>query len=55
MSKNPRLILTLSKGLKRVVKYAAEYRGCSQAEIVKSALYDHLKEFISLDNKGDKK
>ena len=47
---NPRLILTLPKALKRVVEKAAEHRNCSQAEIVKAALYEHLANFLVEDN-----
>lgn len=51
MSKKPRLIFTLPLALKQAVEQAAEHRGCSQAEIVKAALYEHLRQFLSIYDK----
>ena len=38
-------LVTLPDGLYRAIKKASESRGCSKAEIVRTALYDHLKAF----------
>jgi len=48
-----RFIVTLPTGLRRVLKTAAGHRGCSQAEVVKAALYGHLKDFLVEDNKRE--
>jgi len=53
MGESPKFIVTLPPALKRVVEKAAQHRGCSQAEIVKAALYEHLREFIDVDNKKE--
>jgi metal-responsive CopG/Arc/MetJ family transcriptional regulator len=45
-----RVIISLPDALKRVVEKAAKHRGCSQAEIIRTALYTHLKYFLSKDN-----
>jgi len=49
-SKKPKINLVVPPALKRAVKEAAEHRGCSVAEVIKAALYEHLKEFIAEDN-----
>ncbi|GEM_PF-3362961 len=53
MTQNKRFLVTLPQGLRRAMKLAAENRGCSQAEIVKAALYQHLKEFVLETDKKD--
>jgi hypothetical protein len=45
--KKQKLLITIPVALKRAVEKAAEYRGCSQAEIVRTALYEHLKSFVT--------
>jgi metal-responsive CopG/Arc/MetJ family transcriptional regulator len=45
-----RIIISLPDALKRVIEKAAKHRGCSQAEIIRTALYTHLKDFLSKDN-----
>ena len=49
--KNPRLLVTLPKGLKTLVENEAVRQNCSQAEIVKAALYRYLEKI----DKGDAK
>ena len=51
MVESDRLILSLPEALRRVLRKASEHRGCSQAEIVRTALYEHLKDFLQEDNK----
>ena len=46
---NNRFIMNVPEALKRAVKNAAQYRKCSQAEVVRAALYGHLKSFIEKD------
>lgn len=46
MMKKEKLLITMPVALKRATINAAKYRGCSQAEIVRTALYDHLKGFV---------
>ena len=53
--KKSRLIITLPDALKRTINKASKRRGCSKAEIVRTALYDHLKEFIEVDNHDKEK
>lgn len=49
---NPRIIVTLPPILKRVLEQTADHRECSNAEIVRAALYEHLREAIQQDTKG---
>jgi hypothetical protein len=44
--KKEKLLITMPVALKRATINAARYRGCSQAEIVRAALYSHLKGFV---------
>jgi len=50
MVESKRFIVTLPQGLQRAMRMAAEYRGCSQSEVVRAALYEHLKDFVSEDS-----
>lgn len=50
MKPQNRFILTLTPALKRVLERASKHRGCSQAEVIKSALYEHLDTFLRADN-----
>ena len=50
---NPRIIITLPPALKRVLENASEHRGCSQTEVIKSALYEHLRNFIEKDDEKE--
>lgn len=50
MKPQNRFIVTLTPALKRVLERASKHRGCSQAEVIKSALYEHLDAFLRADN-----
>ena len=50
MVQSPRMIVTLPKFLKEAISLVAEQRGCSQSEVVKLALYEHLKWFLDVDH-----
>lgn len=54
METKKRLIISLPQALRRVIRKAAEHRGCSQAEIIRTALYSHLEDFLSKDNQKRK-
>lgn len=41
---NPKLLVTLPKKLKETLAKVAAVRNCSQAEIVRAALYQHLRK-----------
>ena len=45
-STKPKLILVVPPALKEAVEAASKARGCSQAEVVKSALYAQLQEYM---------
>ena len=45
-----RFIVTLPVGLERTIETAAKHRNCSKAEIIRAALYENLREFLSKDN-----
>ena len=49
-----RMIISLPDALRRIIEKAAKHRGCSQAEIIRTALYAHLKDFLSKDNQERK-
>lgn len=51
---NKRILVSLPQALRRVIKRAAEHRGCSQAEIIRAALYEHLSDLLKEDNMGKK-
>lgn len=50
-----RLIVSFPEALIRVIRKASKHRGCSQAEIIRTATYEHLKDFLSEDNLGSEK
>jgi len=50
MVQSSRMNVTLPKFLKEAIWFVAEQRGCSQAEVVKLALYEHLKWFLEAEN-----
>ena len=45
METKNRLIVSLPSALKRIVEKSAKHRGCSQAEIIRAALYEHLSDY----------
>jgi predicted DNA-binding protein len=47
-SSKPQLSLVLSNGLKQTLKKASDRLDCSQAEIVRTALYEYLKDLSLL-------
>lgn len=51
MKKDRRILITLPDGLRRVVRQSAEHRGCSQAEVVRASIYNHLRDFVEKDDK----
>jgi metal-responsive CopG/Arc/MetJ family transcriptional regulator len=44
-----RMIITIPKNVKRAIEMASAVRGCSESEVVRTALYYHLKEYIELE------
>ena len=48
---NQRIIVTLPPVLRRVLDETAEHRECSVAEVVRAAIYDHLREVVQRDTK----
>jgi len=50
MIETSKLLVCLPEALRRVLRKASEHRGCSQAEIIRTALYEHLKDFLQEDN-----
>lgn len=53
--KKEKLLITMPMALKKATINAARYRGCSQAEIVRTALYDHLKGFVAEEDRNQRK
>lgn len=41
-----RMIITIPKNVKRAIETASVIRECSESEVVRIALYYHLKEYI---------
>ncbi len=41
-----RLIITLPDVLKKAITLSSILRGCSQAEVIRTALYEHLRDLI---------
>lgn len=50
-----KLIVTLSENLYKAVSVASEYRECSKAEVVRAALYNHLKDFVKEEDRLQRK
>lgn len=53
--KKEKLLITIPVALKRAIVKAALYRGCSQAEIVRTALYAHLKDFVAEEDRQQRR
>jgi len=53
--KKEKFLITLPVALKRAVIKAASYRGCSQSEIIRTALYDHLRDFVEDGDRQQRK
>lgn len=49
--KNTRFIMNISERLSIALEMAAKHERCSRAEIVRSSLYQHLKNFIVEEKK----
>jgi len=47
-SPKPQISLVLPDGIKNALLYASKKLGCSQAEIVRTALYEYLKDLSLL-------
>jgi len=45
------MIITIPKNVKRAIETASVIRECSESEVVRIALYYHLKEYIENEEK----
>jgi len=50
----PQISLVLPEGIKSALIYASKKLGCSQAEIIRTALYEYLKDLSLLSEQVKK-